>query len=360
MKRLPCYKNLVFLLCCFLLLFCFLSVGHAESNIENAYFTIERSINPVIVKSGNTVTVSYTVNNISNYSLSDIAINENISKTRKSINGLKPNESAVLSFSSRIGRNNLISNANISYKVEGDPQIHSINISDHMILVQNYLYANDVEIKSIDNLKELSSDDLYSILAMTTYVLGERETEQREISCNYSFIYSDTTTIYLSAVNQSPNSTSKKDLGMWTKKYYIDEFKQKTSKAYITNQKKINGTFSNSAVTDYPLSVDILIDADKASIMLYEYSNRLVKTYGTKNYKISILAPDGSKERISGIMYSDRIIINSKNLETLYEILKQNGIVRFVVTESDYSINEYSFTIENSSFFEDAYDELFH
>jgi len=58
-------------------------------------------------------------------------------------------------------------------------------------------------------------------------------------------------------------------------------------------------------------------------------------------------------------MYSDRISFYRSDTETLLSILKEGGTIRFSITESDRRTTKYSFVIEDSSYFSNAYALLF-
>lgn len=159
------------------------------------------------------------------------------------------------------------------------------------------------------------------------------------------------------------------DLGIWEFQYYIDEFKMPTDKAYIRNTDRIRGTFSNSATDNSRLDVRFLIDKNKMAIMLYEYGRNLVKnSYSSKDedYYVCVLDPHGVKHEFFGYIPpdGDRLYIEKdafgirENEADLINILKQGGKIHFYIEESDRSITNYNFVIENASGFATAYEQL--
>ena len=57
----------------------------------------------------------------------------------------------------------------------------------------------------------------------------------------------------------------------WELKYYVDEFKEPTEEWYITNSEPFWGEFSNTATEGSEVTVNLLIDQEVLSIVLYEY-----------------------------------------------------------------------------------------
>ena len=150
------------------------------------------------------------------------------------------------------------------------------------------------------------------------------------------------------------------EFGMWTIRHYVDEFKNPTARKYITNTVLINGKFSNGATNDSNLTVKILIDTSDISIMLYEYGKYQVKTYSSSGdkYAVSVLDNDGSKHKLKGSMYSDRISIESGYEDELLSIFADEGKVVFSITDERYTVNQYTFTINNTADFISAYRTL--
>ena len=151
------------------------------------------------------------------------------------------------------------------------------------------------------------------------------------------------------------------DTGMWRIKYYVDEFNNPTSQAYIAGTAV--GTFSNSATTNNTLYVRWLIDKNDVAIVLYEYGSERVKSsYDATDYSIVMLDPDGKKVSMTGKMYKggDRIFISSEEDKTkVLEAFKRNGSVSFRITEmGNYATSSYLFKMNDTSYFSNAYDQL--
>lgn len=162
----------------------------------------------------------------------------------------------------------------------------------------------------------------------------------------------------------------------WEIRYYVDEFKQPTSNGYVTNKQIFQGTFSNTATTDSMLKASILADECNISIRLWEYGHMAVKSTHNKDYDITILKPDGNKEKFEGLMNGDRMYIGGYHLLPLAEcanidielnlsaatldmlsILQNGGDVSFYIVESDRPSTTYLFTVDASGFAEE-YDKF--
>ena len=166
----------------------------------------------------------------------------------------------------------------------------------------------------------------------------------------------------IDSLKGSENDANTENTGAWVVKHYIDEFNQPTENGYITTNNYLEGAFSNSATTDSLLYVVPLFD-EKVSFKLAEYGKNIVKGYmssGT-DYKFTILSPNGEKYNMTGILRNgaDRVTLDSKYTPYFYDILNENGTVKVLVTESDHPATKYYFEIPDSSFFNNAYLQLF-
>ena len=75
---------------------------------------------------------------------------------------------------------------------------------------------------------------------------------------------------------------------------------------YITEDKYLVGTFSNSATTNSKLYANVMADLDdNVMIFLYEYGSRQVKNSSERywdEYNITMRTPDGADHKITGTM----------------------------------------------------------
>lgn len=153
------------------------------------------------------------------------------------------------------------------------------------------------------------------------------------------------------------------DTGMWELRYYQDEFKRPTDEGYICNSEPISGTFNNSAASNSSLSAFILVDKENVSILLAEYGRSQVKNGSTRDdetYNITMLDPAGNKISLSATLYAlgNRLFIAKYDAQKVIKALSQNASVSFYIVHSERSINNYTFTIEDTSYFSTAYDLL--
>lgn len=147
----------------------------------------------------------------------------------------------------------------------------------------------------------------------------------------------------------------------WEKRYYVDEFNNPTSDAFIAPTDTISGTFSNSATTNSKLNAYVRVNSDDCEIMLWEYGSSLVKAYSTTDYDITILLPNGTKKYFTGTMYKNGTVICFDNYSEIISILKNtDGILKIYIKEdSDYGVNStYLFEV-NTSGFKKLFDQTF-
>lgn len=152
--------------------------------------------------------------------------------------------------------------------------------------------------------------------------------------------------------SSSEGSTSNNDV--WEIKYYVDEFKQPTSKRYLTTTSPLVGTFSDVVTTNSELQVVPLIDDYKIAFALYENGSHRVKNIYTHdlNYVMTIRTSDGkdSKYIITLAANADRFSmpLYSDAYKQIMELL--NGEDDFHILISDERSTSYLFTVTPGNF----------
>lgn len=146
--------------------------------------------------------------------------------------------------------------------------------------------------------------------------------------------------------------------GIFSTGYYVDEFNQPTTDGYVVNETYVSGTFSNSATTDSLLYVQLLADKDDITIFLYEYGRNLVKNSSSRyveEYDITMKTADGTKHKLTGTIYcgGDRLFIDKKHKEKVFEALRSGETISFYVVESERTTTTYLFSIPTSNFAEE-------
>lgn len=143
----------------------------------------------------------------------------------------------------------------------------------------------------------------------------------------------------------------------WEIRYYMDQFNQPTSKAYVVNKSIVSGAFSNTATTDSELDAQLIIEDGKVSIRLWEYGDMLVKSSYSKDYNITMRRTDGTDCYLTGRISSggDRINVVDKgeyfyNPNTIIEELQKDGNVGFYITEEERLSTKYLFIVETDNF----------
>ena len=86
---------------------------------EKAGLRIVRTITPEVVRSGQTVKVSYELTNTGSVSISNIQVREKLSRTPKTLKNLAKGATSTVEFTAKMGNADLISSAEITYKPAG-------------------------------------------------------------------------------------------------------------------------------------------------------------------------------------------------------------------------------------------------
>ncbi|MBR3740192.1 MAG: hypothetical protein IKN04_06970 [Clostridia bacterium] len=100
---------------------------------EKVNLNVNRTISPQVVRSGGQASVTYELYNNGNVELTDIRVQENISKSAKTVKSLPAGDRASVQFTSRIGNADLTSNATITYKAAGSAKTEKITVEDAVI-----------------------------------------------------------------------------------------------------------------------------------------------------------------------------------------------------------------------------------
>jgi len=148
--------------------------------------------------------------------------------------------------------------------------------------------------------------------------------------------------------------------GIWEVSYYVNDFGAPTQEAYITTDKFIEGTFSNTAVQDRKLNVRILITAASfIAIKLYEYAgNNPVKASRPDSYTVLLQDNDGVRTELKAVNTSERLKFNKQASKQIHNAFLKGGTVKFRITHDDRQTNQYKFDIQKSNYYENAYREL--
>ena len=109
------------------------AVAKVEFIGQRVKLTVNRTITPEVVRAGKTATVVYELYNSGNVALTDVRVKENISRNAQTVKSLPAGAKETLTFTSRIGNADLVSNASITFKAEGDTQTHTENVEDATI-----------------------------------------------------------------------------------------------------------------------------------------------------------------------------------------------------------------------------------
>lgn len=136
----------------------------------------------------------------------------------------------------------------------------------------------------------------------------------------------------------------------WTKDFYVDDFNEPTDEWVVYSS--FDGTFSNSATNDSRLSGQVLIDAQYVAFILYEYNRNQVKNiYSDAEEYTIITRTNDAEQTFKGYIYSegDRIIVDENNTESIKNLLKTGGEIKFYIYETDNSVTNYLFKVASNN-----------
>ena len=199
-------------------------------------------------------------------------------------------------------------------------------------------------------MKKLLSVLLTLLLCLNLCACGESEGSSKKETETSNL--EETTTEESPKTSQSTPAEIKEG---WKLDYYVDEFNEPTSEAYIHNKEYIIGNFSNSATTNSVLHSYFLIDNDNISIVLKEYGWNQVKNSSSRTvdaYLITMKTDDGTRYELTGTMYcgSDRIVIDANYRQMVIDALLGTSDVSFYIVNKQYQTTKYLFTVPASNF----------
>ena len=144
----------------------------------------------------------------------------------------------------------------------------------------------------------------------------------------------------------------------WSKAFYPDNFGDPTDEWYLVNEKRFSGTYNSPTASKAKLTAEIVIDLDKATILLFENKNEQLKN-GSDNdweYVIEIKKATGEKTSTEGTMVrgGDRIVVS--NAHTLINALRNSENISVYLERTDLPATNYLFTADCSNF-ESLYTE---
>ena len=158
---------------------------------------------------------------------------------------------------------------------------------------------------------------------------------------------------------------STEGLGNWEVKYFVDDFGDPTNQGYITNNKILEGQFSNSATTNAKLLAYFIVkDSSNVALKLFEYGSNAVKAYSTDNYSVKIKDDNGKTYAFNGNMYKggDRLYIDDsykkKHVSQMHHLLLKGGKLTIVIKGTEYSLTSYKLSFDATGY-KNAYNQLY-
>ena len=159
---------------------------------------------------------------------------------------------------------------------------------------------------------------------------------------------------FISCNSSNKQSFQSESVDTWQIENYTDKWGEKTNLSYVW--RNCEGTFSNSAVTDAPLTVEMLINKKDISIRFLEYGDNLKKGEGDA---IIIVRDKDKKE------YNDRDYyrfqdgsfgLSGRAQSIVRKALLKGGRVMFIVgiRNNGIQIGSYHFEVSNADGLKEA------
>lgn len=169
---------------------------------------------------------------------------------------------------------------------------------------------------------------------------------------------------------QKENALDPEYLGVWQERYFVDQFNDPTDEKYILGL--FEGTFSNFATNNSPLTVKMLIYMEKGKprigIELYEYGDSKVKNSSSKQreYYFKVKDENGEIHQFVYGMWSERMSFLNLDLNTwakdeqeVIDMLKTKKTLKFSFYDNDqFYSSKYRFDINDTTGFENALNWL--
>lgn len=236
-----------------------------------------------------------------------------------------------------------------------DVKVSSVSEKDILIIYDRGVETLDLELLPEDVIKALGVTTLSK--SVSSYAVSPEPSESEKIKDQLKLLakveddarrlkaYDDFSKSLGIEISSDRQPTPGLQDAKWKIQYFVDDFGEKTSDAYLTNKYKITGTFSNSATQDSKLQVRFIITLDGVFLKLFEYArNNPVKAYRTDYYSVSIRDGSGKDYSLTARNYSDRLRFGEKSY-ILNKIFAEGGIIKFSIREKD-SLSAYNFQVD--------------
>lgn len=111
----------------------------------------------------------------------------------------------------------------------------------------------------------------------------------------------------------------------WVKRYYVDDFGDKTDQSYESFSTK--GTFSNSATDNSEASYTFIKDDETLIINVYEYGSKLASEIDATFETVKIKQPDGNVVTIEKVFFtkSGKLFFNKASYTSVIEAMSKIG-----------------------------------
>ncbi len=168
---------------------------------------------------------------------------------------------------------------------------------------------------------------------------------------------------YNSSIFCSADTTTESvETETWTVGNFVDEFKQPTGEQYIVAISE--GTFCNSAATDAPLDVSVIVEQGGCvCFKLYEYKDSLVKNNYSHavEYSVTVLDEAGEKHSFlaSEAASTSKVMLLRESWKDFCDLLSENSEVSILLRNRDRPVVSYLFIIDQIDELKEVYESTF-
>ena len=142
---------------------------------------------------------------------------------------------------------------------------------------------------------------------------------------------------------------------LWEKRYFVDNFKEKTSDWYVTNSSWFKCVSGNSYSTDKNCKGQLVASPSYIAIRMtqYSWSTDMVKSaFLATEYSVSIRLASGETKSFTGKMAEgyDQLMFDSKGMQYVLDAFKTGKDFAIYAVQKNLTAYNYLMTIEVSNF----------
>lgn len=303
------------------------AIGYTGEKVD---LQVTRTLSPEVVRTGGTASVVYELYNSGTIELTGIKITEKITKSPQTITSIKAGEKKTLTFTAKMGSNNLTSSAKITYKAKGDSKTRELSLDEMTVPVA----VNDLSVTLSADKESVNIGDTV-VLTMTVENNGNITYSNVSVTDEkLGTVFEDLT------IPPAASFTKEKEVTVLEPSRYTFTLKLSDNTG-MTNTKTTNSTSVSAYDPEKELKLTLLLTCDKESIdaMPADATMTLVVT--------NVSSVDCEKVAIThgATQIASIAALKAGESETIKRdyTLSQAGQFRFTATTKDTIGNEVSF-----------------